>query len=238
MKRATMISIFMAAMVLTVAVATGFSRDSEGVKETRNVKGFDRINFGVAGNLYITIGSEFKVELEGDKSVLEDVKTELSGSKLVVRRDSWFSHGNYKVTVYVTLPELRGLGVSGSGKAEIQDALKADDLDFSVSGSGRIQSGDLEVGKLDVGISGSGDVVINGGGEVKNAEVSISGSGNFTGETVRIADAEMHISGSGSCRCYVSDSIEASVSGSGNVVYSGNPKVDARVSGSGRVRSK
>ena len=36
------------------------------------------------------------------------------------------------------MPELNGLGVSGSGKAEIKDAVKTDDLNLSVSGSGKI----------------------------------------------------------------------------------------------------
>jgi hypothetical protein len=238
MKRALLISFLTAAMILTISVAAGLSRDSGVVKETRELTGFDRIGFGVAGDLYINIGSEFKVELEGEKSLLEEIKTVLSGSKLVIKKDTWYSHTNEKVTIYITLPALKELGVSGSGKAEIRDAVKADDLDFSVSGSGRIQAGDLEVGNFDVAISGSGDVIINGGGEVKGADVGISGSGNFTAEDLRIADADMSISGSGSCRCYVTDNLEAHVSGSGNVIYSGNPKIDARVSGSGRVRSK
>ena len=44
--------------------------------------------------------------------------------------------------------------------------------------------------------------------------------------------------GSGSCKCNVTDNLEASVSGSGNITYIGSPKIDARVSGSGRVKSK
>ena len=43
-----------------------------------------------------------------------------------------------KLHVYITMPELNGLGVSGSGKAEIKDAVKAEDLDLSVSGSGKL----------------------------------------------------------------------------------------------------
>jgi hypothetical protein len=226
-------------MLLAVAgIGTVIARGSETVKETRNLTGFTKVGFGVAGDLYINIGPEFKVVIEGEKSLLEEIETNVSGSKLTIKKESWHSFGNEKVTVYITMPELTGLGVSGSGKAEIRDAIKAQDLDFSVSGSGRIMTTDLNIGKLDVGISGSGDVNIGGNGEAGNAEVSISGSGNYNGEALKIGTAEFHISGSGSCKCYVTDRLEASVSGSGNIIYSGNPKVDARVSGSGKVRSK
>jgi hypothetical protein len=234
MKSGLLISAFIFALILT----TGYSKGQESNKETRDVSGFSRVNFGISGDLYITIGSEFKVVLEGKKSLLEEVETEVSGSKLVIRNENSHTHGNEKVTVYITMPEITGLGVSGSGKAEIRDAVKAENLDFSVSGSGRILTAGLDLGKLNVGISGSGDVIVGASGEAKDADVSISGSGNYSGEELKIADADFSISGSGSCKCYVTDNLDASVSGSGNITYTGNPKIDARVSGSGRVKSK
>jgi hypothetical protein len=234
MKSWLLLSTFIFVLILT----TGYSKGQEVSKETRNLSGFTRVNFGISGDLYITIGSEFKVVLEGKKSLLEEIETEVSGSKLSIRNENWHMHGSEKVTVYVTMPELTGLGVSGSGKAEIKDAVKAENLDFSVSGSGRILTAGLDLGKLNVGISGSGDVIVGAGGESKNAEVSISGSGNYSGEELKIADADFSISGSGSCKCNVTDKLEASVSGSGTITYIGSPKIDARVSGSGRVKSK
>ena len=225
-------------LVLVAGMASAHSKDNQGVKETRKVSGFTKIGFGIAGDLYINIGSEFRVELEGPKSLLDEIETELSGSKLVIKKDTWHTFGNEKVTVYITLPALEGLSVSGSGKAEVKDAVKSEELHLSVSGSGKILMADLAIGDLDVGISGSGDVIIGGSGDARNADISISGSGNYSGESLRIANGDFGISGSGSCRCNVTDKLEASVSGSGNVTYLGNPKVDARVSGSGRVRSK
>ena len=230
--------LLLSAFIVAISLTTGFSYGQTVNKETRNLSGFTKVNFGISGDLYINIGTEFKVVLEGDKSQLEEIETEVSGSKLVIKQDNWHTHGHDKVTVYITMPELAGLGVSGSGKAEIKDAVKTEELDFSVSGSGRIVTADLALGKLDVGISGSGDVIIGGSGEAASGDVGISGSGNFAGESLKIANAEFHISGSGSCKCNVTDNLKANVSGSGNITYIGSPKVDARVSGSGKVRSK
>lgn len=234
MKSRLLISAFIVSFTLASAVTSAASVE----KETRNVTGFTKVSFGVAGDLYINIGSEFKVVLEGEKSLLEEIKTEVSGSKLVIKNENWHTFHNERVTVYITMPAIEGLGVSGSGKAEIKDAIKAANLDFSVSGSGKILTGDVAASNLNVGISGSGDVIIGGGGEAAKADVSISGSGNYTGESLKLADADFSISGSGSCKCFVSENLKASVSGSGNITYSGNPKIDARVSGSGHVKSK
>jgi hypothetical protein len=65
-----------------------------------------------------------------------------------------------KFNVYITMPELKGLGVSGSGKAEVKDAIKTSDLDLSVSGSGKIYISDITVSKLGCSISGSGDIIL------------------------------------------------------------------------------
>jgi hypothetical protein len=230
--------IILSAFFLVTAISTSLASAQSDVKETREVKNFTKVSFGVAGNLYINIGPEFKVVLEGEKKHLDDIVTEVSGGKLVIKKDNWSLSMNERITAYVTMPELKGLGVSGSGKAEVKDAVKTDDLNLSVSGSGKIYTTDITSVNLVCSISGSGDIIIGGNGSASKADISISGSGNYTGEPLKIGSAGISISGSGDCTCNVTESLRASVSGSGNVTYLGNPKVDARVSGSGKVRSK
>lgn len=232
MKRGIFASVFILAIVASAGIANGQT------KETREVKNFTKVNFGVSGNLYINIGPEFKVVLEGSSKDLEEIITEVSGGKLVIKKDNWKFHMDEKITAYVTMPEIEALGVSGSGKAEIKDPVKNDELDLSVSGSGKLYAPDISVTKLSCGISGSGDIIIGGNGSADRANISVSGSGNYNGEALKIGTAEIHISGSGDCSCNVTESLKASVSGSGNVTYAGNPRVDAHVSGSGKVRSR
>ena len=230
-------SIFFVAFVFALAMASDFAMGQSVTKESRNVSGFTKVSFGISGNMYINIGNEYKVTLEGDKDDIEDVITEVSGGRLVVKKDNWNMNFNEKVTVYITMPELEGLGVSGSGKAEIKDAVKTNDLNLSVSGSGKLYASEVTVSDLKCSISGSGDIIL-GGGNASTADLSISGSGNYTGETTKLGSADISISGSGNCVVNVTESLKAGVSGSGDVTYIGNPKVDARVSGSGKVRSR
>jgi len=235
MKRGIFLPVLFVALIITTSFSNGQTE-----KETRNVTGFTKVGFGVSGNLSINFGPEFKVVLEGDKASLEEIITEVSGDKLVIRkeRDSWRNNMHEKVSVYITMPELKGLSVSGSGKAEVKDVLKTSELSLNVSGSGKIYTTDIIVSNLECGISGSGDINIGGNGKASSADISISGSGNCSCETLKSGTAKIHISGSGNCYCNVTDALQASVSGSGNVTYIGNPKVDVRVSGSGHVRSK
>jgi len=234
MKRGIIITAFILAITAFTSVTIGQSV----VKENRNLSGFTKVSFGVSGTMYINTGEEFKVELEGEKSLLDDIITDVSSGRLVIKKENWRMNGNEKVTVYITMPEVKGVSVSGSGRAEVRDVIKTESLGLSVSGSGKLFTTDIIVSDLNCSISGSGNIILGGGGTASMADISISGSGNFTGESAKLEVADISISGSGNCLINVTESIKASVSGSGDITYSGNPKIDARVSGSGKVRSR
>jgi hypothetical protein len=207
-------------------------------KETRNLKGFTKVSLGIAGDLKINIGPEFSVVLEGTKTDLEQIITEVSGERLLIKQERWRFNFKERVSVYLTMPSLSGLSVSGSGQAEILDAIKdADKLNLNVSGSGNINTAGLVVDEMNCDISGSGNISIRSEGSADRGDITISGSGGYSGESMEIDHLDVNISGSGHCLCKAGDSLTASISGSGNVTYVGDPKIDAHISGSGHVRS-
>lgn len=225
-------------LVLLAAVVTGFAQGQS--KEDRDLDGFSKVSFGVPGDLYIEFGQDFNVVLEGDRDDLEETVTEVTSGRLIIRRErNFWSNADNRITVRITMPEISGLSVSGSGKAQIVDDVKdADELELAVSGSGRLLTAGISADTFGCNISGSGNVVIDGEGSADRGEISISGSGNYAGENMEIDHLTIRLSGSGNCTCKAGDELNASVSGSGNVDYYGNPKLDARVSGSGKVRSR
>jgi hypothetical protein len=234
MKKEMFLSVFVAIVFMSTLNLYGQSAE----KETRNISGFSEIGFGVAGNLSVRTGPDFSVVLEGDKKYLQEIETYVRNNKLVIRNLEFHMFNNEKVNVYITLPELKGLGLSGSGEAKIESKLKVKDLYLNVSGSGKIYAPEITAENLTSSISGSGDVIIKETGAVDKAEISISGSGSYTGESLNCKILNVRISGSGNCRCGSTESLDASISGSGNIYYAGNPRINARVSGSGHVRSR
>jgi hypothetical protein len=233
MKRTIYYYLFVAGLFLL----SGNSLGQSVVKETRNVSDFTGVNFGLAGNLVISLGSSFQVVLEGDNKSIKDIEAVVRNGKLLIRRNNFGMFNNERVNAYVTMPEVKSLGLSGSGKATVEGTVKTDVLDLSVSGSGRISIPHVILNEMNCSISGSGDIILEDG-EVGKADLSISGSGSYTGDKVVIKDFKTGISGSGSCSCNVTESLNAAISGSGNVIYSGSPRINVRASGSGHVRSR
>ncbi|MCU0458344.1 MAG: DUF2807 domain-containing protein [Bacteroidales bacterium] len=231
MKKITVLAILM-------IFAAQASQAQTAYTEKRQVSGFDEVSFALSGEVYISLGSGYSVELEGDRDYLKEIITEVDGDNLKIKTEKWFNTGNKKVIVRITMPALDGLSISGSGKVTVNDPLKGENLDVAISGSGKIYLRDVALGDVECSISGSGSLIVAGSGTIKSFEMSVSGSGDYLGEATRVGTLVARISGSGNCDCHVTDMLRASISGSGSIYYSGNPKIDASVSGSGKVRMK
>lgn len=205
--------------------------------ETRDLATFDEISFATSGTVYLKQGNTQKVELKGERDDLDEIRTEVRGGRLLIknRSNSWFSwNNNNKIEIYITVKNLKGLSVSGSGRVYGESTFTTDYLDLGVSGSGKMEL-EANAREVDMSISGSGRITLEGEGRI--TEISISGSGKLDAEDFIADDHTIRISGSGSCYIHADESIDARISGSGSIHYKGDArKVNSRSSGSGKVR--
>lgn len=222
--------------ILTLFVTLAWSQ----TKETRDVGGFDFISMNISGKVYVTQGNKNEVIVEANDRDLDKIRTEVRGGRLSIStRDngSWFRWGDGidgRVNVYITLKELRGVSVSGSGDVISQNTIKTDDFEASISGSGDIEI-ELDSRTVISKITGSGNIELKG--SARRARLGISGSGKYFAEELKVDDYEVSISGSGRASINTNGELDVRISGSGSVYYSGNPTgVNTNVSGSGRVR--
>ncbi|MEZ5104319.1 MAG: head GIN domain-containing protein [Draconibacterium sp.] len=206
--------------------------------QERDVPSFSKISLRISGNLYLKQGEKQSVKIVAKESTLEDIITEVKDRTLNIRFPSNFVFKKYdpgKIDIYVTVPEVDGLSISGSGDI-LAENINTRILDLAVSGSGDIKIGELSSERISGSISGSGNVRIEKGGVADELSVSISGSGGFDAAEYEADDVIVRISGSGNCKITTNGSIKARIAGSGNVYYSGNPSIDSSVAGSGKVR--
>lgn len=221
-------------LMLTATLVTAQHR------ETRNVDRFTKVVFRFPGKVIIKQGSSQKVQLEGDKDILAEVETEVEGNRLIIGREgkwfNWNMNNNDRITVYITMSEIEGLNVSGSGDMVSDGVLKTADLDLNVSGSGSLQVEVEANGEVEADVSGSGDIDFKG--KCRSFESDVSGSGKVVVSADIRETADFGVSGSGRIAAKgAARTVKTSISGSGKVLAADlvAERCTVRISGSGDV---
>jgi len=187
----------------TVAVGAG-----------KTISDFKKIEHDGALAIEVKTGPQSDLVVTGDDNLINLIEFSNSGDTLVVKSSEQWSE-NLPLKVTVTVPDLQGVSLNGSGDVTA-DGLKGDEIAFSIGGSGHLKAT----------------------GVAKTVDASIDGSGHIDLAGLAAPKAKASISGSGAIDVNATDSLDASISGSGTVRYKGSPKNLAKsISGSGEISS-
>ncbi len=206
-----------------------------GQKRTVDLPSFSKLSYGIPGTLYLRQGAQ-RVEIECSDDTFEKIEFRISGDELIIEsKDNrgWSNIGKSDLTIYVSMENIEGVNLSGSGELIGEQSINTDDLKLRISGSGNITLATSASG-LSAEISGSGKITLSG--KANSLKARISGSGNVKAENLTVDTVDASISGSGDIYITANEEITARVSGSGNVYYKGEPeRRDSQSSGSGRI---
>jgi len=233
----------------------GTTIDGNGVaaRDTRSVAAVTGLDVGGSMIVDVRVGGAPSLVVEGDSNLLSYVKTETRGSTLHIETENRL-RSTTPLKVTYTVPRLTDLHSGGSGHVTVRD-LKGEPLsvrlggsgvarlsgdvaefDAKVSGSGKIEAGELRARNADLVVSGSGGVVL---GQVRgdNARIQISGSGAVqTGGAVRTLNVRVSGSGSADLAGLTTEQGDLASSGSGGISATVRQSVFAQTSGSGPIR--
>ncbi len=202
-----------------------FSCSKENIKgsgsvttEQRNLTGFTSVSSSGSSKVFITQGNFFSVEVKGYANLLPYYETRVVNNELRLGYRDNVSVKNDNTEVFVTLPSVEALKLSGSGDIRTSGTFPfVADFNASISGSGNIHYSDGSAGFFNSSISGSGSMYMLG---------------------LKAEKAEAITSGSGNTEISVATHLQVKISGSGNVYYRGNPLIVTNISGSGEVIPK
>lgn len=207
------------AVLAVVLLVTGCSvtRGSGQVAtESRPVNGFSKVELSGTGELTIEKTGTESLSISAEDNLLPRLTSEVSGGTLTLGTEPNTSIvPTQPITYSLTVKDLTGLAVSGSGN---------------------IQVANLTTAALSIKISGSG--TITAGGTADDQDLEISGSGHYRAEQLTSKTVKAAISGSGTAHVVATDALDVKISGSGTLTYSGNPQIKQEISGSGKLIKK
>jgi hypothetical protein len=205
--------------------------------ESRSVSGFTRIELMAPVDLEVRPG-KFGATLEMDPDVASHLQTDVQGDTLRIMLDGRNLNIHRKQRIKVTMPELRGVHIQGSGDADIAGFKDQEKVELRISGSGDIKYAGSAAG-LAVSIEGSGDVVL-AEGQVGSLKAGIQGSGNLKAGDFKAKNVSVAIDGSGDADIRVAGgALSLSVNGSGDIRWTGQAStVSAATHGSGSIAKR
>jgi hypothetical protein len=239
-----LLPLFALPLIATAAMAAdsydrgpGLPGDRQGDATAYRVADFDKVGFGLAGEIDVRVGPAWSVRATGPAAALANLRVTRDDGSLKIERRFNDRDSERKlerqVRFVVTLPRLSGVGLGGSGRMTV-DRVQGGAFDAALGGSGNMTLGSIKVDRADISIGGSGNIAA--AGSARSLKVSLGGSGNLQAVGLRATSADVSAAGSGGIRATVDGSAQVSVVGSGTVDLGRGARCTVTRMGSAKVR--
>lgn len=239
-----LLSLLALPLIATAAMAAdtsdrgpGLPGERQGDATAYRVADFDKVGFGLAGEIDVRVGPAWSVRATGPAAAFDNLRvTRKNGSLDIGRRFNDRDKDRAlerQVRFVVTVPRLSGVALGGSGRMVV-DRVNGGAFDAALGGSGSITLASLRVDRAEISLGGSGN--ITAAGATGSLKVSMGGSGNVQAARLRATSATVSSAGSGGIRATVNGPARVSVVGSGTVDLGSGARCTVTRLGKAQVR--
>ncbi len=208
------------------------------VEEIRELDEFTAVSNTGSFEVRVTETDTFGVVVEAQENLLTVIETYVSGSTLIVKvRNGTCISPGAPVIVYVSLPELESIELTGSGRL-IADIAESNEFECINTGSGLISIDSVFASTAFLKNTGSGRLEADAF-YVDEIDMQQTGSGSIDAGSVYGAE-EFDVNHTSSGRIYADlfegYEVDIRVTGSGRVELAGDAEMaDYRIEGSGKI---
>jgi hypothetical protein len=191
---------------------------------------FDSVVISGTASVKLVQGNEDSVFIEGEDDAQGAVSLDVEDGLLRIRPGgAWKFWRSKQLQMTITARDLKQLQISGAADVVAPEAMRLRQLSIKISGAGSVRLDKLKADKLDFTVSGQGTGQMTGA--VDELSVRISGRGAYLGENLASKQAAIVVSGAGDVKVWATKELAASVSGVATVDFWGPAKVSRSNSG-------
>lgn len=241
----TAVAMLAAALCLGAAEPETPKDNVKYVTQNFNVANFDALELSNTFDVTVTRSSSYSVKVTAPDEVMDYVIARVDGGTLELYLKNFpqnlrrrYDNDGFDLKAEITMPELRGLEMSGATKFRTSDTfdIGGREFDLDVSGASKVERLSVKAGSIECEVSGASSV--NMDGKFGKAELDFSGASNSNFK-LDADDLDLEISGAsnldldgtfGSMIVDASGAVNASVSGSAKTL-------DADASGAAKLKA-
>lgn len=197
------------------------------------VKPFDKINIEGAIKVVLKQDSTYAIKIEADSNIIEQVKAEVSGSKLSLKLKKESYCGTDSIVIYAGIGELKEIEGAGAVNVRTDGLINGKDLTMNFAGASDVAL-NLSVANLTTKMDGVGK--LNLSGQTGTHKLTTTGSSETTAYNFIAGLYDIHITGTGKASINVLNELKVRTDGSSEIYYKGNPKkIDEKKSGATKL---
>lgn len=200
----------------------------EGEPMTFDITDFDELDVRGIYNVYLTQGDDYDIVVKGRERYKGDVIIKKFGSVLEIDMSTkkWDLlrdlDEDFRLDVFITLPELKKLNSRGLSYYEISD-FRADNLEIELSGASTAEV-NLDADELLVYLNGASSLDLSGKADYLEADVS--GASSLKAYDFETNVAEVTASGASNAKVNASDRLSVDANGLSTVRYRGDADIN------------
>lgn len=254
--RSGILAVFIALVLVPVLWAEGAIEENWlDARDVASLSRFDAVSNSSMADVHISIGDDWSMRIDGNSSSVENLQFRMDGDVLRIRqKPGLFGMGGIgSAKIYIGIPYLNSLNVTGSGDAFVDGVIRGDKLSLLSTGTGNIEAqarvedfSALSTGagrlKLRI-IAEKSELRLTGTGIcqiallTRDANVVSTGTGGFDIE----GEAEymkLSLTGTGAFRGsgFEAKRVSVSITGTGSAELTVIEDLSARLTGVGSIR--
>ncbi|EZP69746.1 putative uncharacterized protein precursor [Sphingomonas paucimobilis] len=198
------------------------------------ITSFSAIRVDAPVEVIVTTGAGASARIEGDQSLIERLRIDVSGRLLTVSLDRSPSgdKGGGRATLRLSTGDLSRIVLTGGGSVSVS-RIRGGRGDIILGGNGDISVAAIDVDQLNLGLTGAGRVTL--AGRAGMATVRVNGPGAVAAEELHVRQATVGNDGPGNIALTADVTAKVTASGSGDVTVLGKAACQVENRGTGRI---
>lgn len=202
-------------------------------KQERKLQEFHSVNVGGSFEVVIRHGNNYKVIIEGDDNILEDIETDISNGRLNIGYRDGVNVNNTDVKIYVETSGLQSVNASSSATVKVEGVMDSDKtLKFHASSAASVEA-EIDAPAAELDASSSGRITLKG--RTKNLDTQASSAGEIEAGQLLSENTKAQASSGASVTVHASLKLNGQASSGGSINYRGDPTVSRQESSGGSI---